>query len=75
MNAHTLVYYPIISYQRIGFYRVETMDMEITRCNNGVSGNAIPVIATVIIVKGKIFWLESYGVEQCSVDVTLLTPH
>ena len=37
-NDVILVCYPIISYQRIIFYRVETMDMEIFRWNNGVSG-------------------------------------
>ena len=33
-----LVYYPIISYQRIKVNRAETMDMGISRWNNGVSG-------------------------------------
>ena len=37
-NAHVLVYYPIISYQRIEVYRVETMDMGRFRYNNGDSG-------------------------------------
>ena len=37
-NAHILVYYPIIPYQRIEVYRVETMDMGILHWNNGVSG-------------------------------------
>ena len=37
-NDHILVCYLIISYQRIKFYRVETMDMEIFRWKNGVSG-------------------------------------
>ena len=36
-NAHVLVYYPIISYQRIWFYRSETMDMVRLCCNNGDS--------------------------------------
>ena len=31
------VYYPIISYQRIKFYRVEIMDIGILFWNNGVS--------------------------------------
>ena len=31
------VYYPIISYQRIKFYRVETMDMGRSHWKNGVS--------------------------------------
>ena len=32
------VYYAIISYQRIKVYRVETMDMGRSHCNNGVIG-------------------------------------
>ena len=39
---HILVYYYIISYQRINVYRVETMDMGIFQCNNGVSGKYNP---------------------------------
>ena len=35
------VYYLIISHQRIKFYRVETMDMGISRWNNGVSGKIL----------------------------------
>ena len=35
---HTyFVYYPIISYQKIKVYRVETMDMGRSHWNNGVS--------------------------------------
>ena len=41
-NNHILVYYHIIPYQRIKVYRVETMDMEIFRWNNGVSGKCNP---------------------------------
>ena len=37
-NAHVLVYYPIISYQRIEVYRVETIYMRRLRWNNGVRG-------------------------------------
>ena len=37
-NTYVFVYYPIISYQRIKVYRVETMDMVIFFWNNGVSG-------------------------------------
>ena len=33
-----LVYYPIIYYQKIKVYRVETMDMGRSQWNNGVSG-------------------------------------
>ena len=32
------VYYPIISYQNIKVYRVETIDMGRSHWNNGVSG-------------------------------------
>ena len=32
------VYYPFISYLKMRFYRVETMDMGRFRWNNGVSG-------------------------------------
>ena len=35
------LYYPIISYQRIKFYGVETMDMGRSRCNNSVSGKIL----------------------------------
>ena len=31
-------YYPITSYQKIKVYRVETIDMGISHCNNDVSG-------------------------------------
>ena len=37
-NDNILVYYPIISCQRIKVYRVETMDTGIFCWNNGVSG-------------------------------------
>ena len=37
-----LVYYPIISYQSIKFYRFETMDTVIFLCNNVVSGKFNP---------------------------------
>ena len=32
------VYYPIISYRKIKFYRVETIDMGRSHCNNDVIG-------------------------------------
>ena len=35
------VYYPIISYQKIKVYRVETMDMGRSHWNNGVSGTIL----------------------------------
>ena len=50
-------YYPIISYQRIKVYRVETMDMGIPHWNNGVSGTALIFISTmVLIVRDRIIW-------------------
>ena len=36
-----LFYYPIISYQSIKVYRVETIDMGIFHCKNGISGNIL----------------------------------
>ena len=36
------VYYPIISYRKIKVYRVETMGMGRSHCNNGVSGTILP---------------------------------
>ena len=51
------VYYPIISYQRIKVYRVETMDMRISHWKNSVSGTAIISISSmVLIVRYKILW-------------------
>ena len=41
-NDHILVYYPIISYQSIKVYKVETMYMGIFLWNNGVSGKCNP---------------------------------
>ena len=35
--------------------------------------NTIPLITTVIIVQGKIFWYELHGAEQFHVDDTSLT--
>ena len=56
------VYYPIISYRRIKFYRVETMDMRIYHWNNGVIGTFLIYISTmVLIVRDKILsYVESY---------------
>ena len=52
-----LVYYPIISYQRIKVYRVETMDTGRSHCNNGVSGtDIISKSVMVLIVRDKILW-------------------
>ena len=51
------VYYPIISYQNIKVYRVETMDMGRPKRNNGVIGTfIISIITTVLIVRDKILF-------------------
>ena len=51
------VYYLIISYQKIKFYRVKTMDMGISYWNNGAIGSFLILIVTaVLIVKDKILW-------------------
>ena len=42
--------YPIISYQRIKVYRVETMDMGISHWNNGVSGTVLIYTSTMVII-------------------------
>ena len=50
-----LVYYPIIYYQTIKVYRLETMDMGRSHWNNGVSGTfLISIISMVLIVRDKI---------------------
>ena len=52
-----IVYYPIISYQKMKVYRVETMDMGISHWNSGVIGTfLISISTTVIIVRDKILW-------------------
>ena len=52
-----IVYYPIISYQKIKVYRVETMYMGKSHCNNGVVGTFLISISTaVLIVQDKILW-------------------
>ena len=49
------VYYPIIPYQRIKVYRVETMDMGRFHLNNGFSGmDLISTHTMVLIVRDKI---------------------
>ena len=51
------VHYPIISYQRIKVYRVETMDVGRSHWNNGVIGTfLISRSTTVLIVRDKIPW-------------------
>ena len=48
---------PIISYQRIKVYRVETMDMGRSHWNNCVIGKFIISISTAgLIVQDKILW-------------------
>ena len=52
-----IVYYPIIYYQNIKVYRVETMDMGRYHWNNGVIGIfCISINTTVLIVRDKILW-------------------
>ena len=52
-----LVYYPIISYRKIKFYRVETMDMGRSHWNNSFTGTfLVSIITTVLIVRDKIPW-------------------
>ena len=41
-NDNILVYFPIISYQRIKFYVFETLDVGRFRWNNSVSGKWNP---------------------------------
>ena len=51
------VYYPIILYQRINVYRVETMDMRRSHWKNGGIGTFIISISTkVLIALNKILW-------------------
>ena len=52
-----IVYYPIISYQRIKVYRVETMYMGISHWKNGAIGKfLVSISTTVLIVRDKIIW-------------------
>ena len=52
-----IVYYPIISDQKIKVYRVGKMDMGRSHWNNGVIGTfLIYKITTVLIVRNKILW-------------------
>ena len=52
-----IVYYPIISYQKIKVYRVETMDMGRSQWNKGIIGVfPIYISTTVLIVQDKILW-------------------
>ena len=52
-----IVYYLIISYQRIKVYRVETIDMEISQWNNSIIETfLISISTTVLIVRDWIPW-------------------
>ena len=52
-----IVYYPIMSYQKIKVYSVEKMDMGRPHQNNGVSWtDLISIITMVLIVRDKILW-------------------
>ena len=56
-----LVYYPIIYYQNIKVYKVETMYMGRSHWNNSVSWtDLISIRTTVLIVQDKIHWYDSY---------------
>ena len=50
------VYDPIISYQRIKVYRIETMDIGISCWNNAVSGKCNPSKYCGIIVRMRTLW-------------------
>ena len=45
-----IVYYHIISYQKIKVYRVETMDMGISHWNNGAIGKFLISICTTVLI-------------------------
>ena len=50
-------YYPIRSYRKIKVYRVESMDMGISKWNNCVIGTfLISISTTVLIVQDNIPW-------------------
>ena len=56
-----IVYYPIISYQKMKVYRVETMDMGRSQWKKCVIGTfLISISMTVLIVQDKIPWYDSY---------------
>ena len=55
------VYYPIILYEWIKFYRFEIIDMGIYHWNNGITGTfIISVSTTVLFVRDKKLWYDSY---------------
>ena len=45
-----IIYYPIISYRMIKVYRVETMDMGISHCDNCVTGTFLISISTTVLI-------------------------
>ena len=52
-----IVYYPIKSYGKRNYNRVETMDKGISQWNNGFTGTfLVSIITTVLIVQDKIPW-------------------
>ena len=56
-EQYYIVYYPIISYQKIKVYRVGTMDVGRSHRNNSVIGMfLISISTTVLIVRDKIPW-------------------
>ena len=56
-----IVYYLIISYRRIKFYRPKTMDMGRSHWKNGVIGTfLISISITTFLVQDKILWQDSY---------------
>ena len=46
-----MVYYTIISYRKIKVYRFETMDMERSHWNNGVSGTILISISSMLLIE------------------------
>ena len=56
-EQYYIVYYPIIYYQKIKVYRVETIDMGISQWKKGVVGTfLISISTTVLIIRDKIPW-------------------
>ena len=52
-----IIYYPIISYQKIKDYGAETMDMGRSHWNNGVTGTFLISKSTIVlIVRYNIPW-------------------
>ena len=49
-EQYYIFYYPIISYQKIKVYKVETMDMGRSHWNNGVIGTLPIAISTTVLI-------------------------